>query len=138
MIHRPLLEADIVRPRIGDQARASSMDDFVTGPARIVRQKTLEGRLAFPCVFDIARARTLYALDLDARQLRNAPFANIHARSAARAVMLVPWEAGPINRPLIDHDPLYVFSSGRCGSTLLHTILTSAGVYGVSEPDVGN
>jgi hypothetical protein len=137
MIHRRIFTADIVREKILDTTRVSLLSDFVTGPRRAVGRKSLEGQLAFPCVFDISRARTLYALGLDAQELQQAPFANVHARIKARSILSVPWEAGPINRPRIEADPIYVFSSGRCGSTLLHNILVTAKISGVSEPDIG-
>jgi hypothetical protein len=135
MIHRRVFTADIVRERISDVTRASVLNDFATGPRRAVGRESLE--LAFPCIFDIPRARTLYALGLDTQELQQAPFANVHARIKARSILSVPWEAGPINRPRIEADPIYVFSSGRCGSTLLHNILLAAEIPGVSEPDVG-
>jgi hypothetical protein len=85
---------------------------------------------------DIERARTLYVTDLDTQGLRDAPFVGVYARQEAKTVLLVPWELGLINKPRVAKDPIYVFSSGRCGSTLLHNILTAAGINSVSEPDI--
>jgi hypothetical protein len=130
---RRILAADVLRETASDALRSSSLTDFPTGPWRA----TPRGQAAaFPCLIDIASRRTLYVPDLDAQKLREAPFANVYARTEAKSLLSVPWEAGPINRPLLKIDPLYVFSSGRCGSTLLHKILIAAGIPGVSEPDI--
>jgi hypothetical protein len=134
MLGRKILAADIMRETAADATRSSSMADFPAGPFRTAVNP--RGQAAFPCLIDIARARTLYVPGLDAQRLREAPFANVYARTEAKSVLSVPWEAGPINRPSLKADPIYVFSSGRCGSTLLHNILTAAGVNGVSEPDI--
>ncbi|HET7085330.1 MAG TPA: sulfotransferase domain-containing protein [Rhizomicrobium sp.] len=115
----------------------SSIHDFVTGPARPASLAALAQQPALPCVIDTARARTLYLPGLDAQKLREAPFVNLHARKEARLLLSVPWEAGPINRPRVETDPIYVFSPGRCGSTLLHKLLMAANIQSVSEPDIG-
>jgi len=131
---RPILAADITRERADDTTRMSKMEDFGIGPYRTA--KDAGGQAAFPCVIDIARGRTLYVPGLDVQKLREAPFANVYARVEARSALSVPWEAGPINRPRSTIEPIYVFSPGRCGSTLLHKILIAAGIPGVSEPDI--
>jgi len=131
---RKILAADILRETAADATRSSNLADFPTGPFRTSSRQ--RDQAAFPCLIDIAHGRTLYVPGLDAQRLREAPFANVYARTEAKSVLSVPWEAGPINRPVVKADPLYVFSSGRCGSTLLHNILTAAGVNGVSEPDI--
>jgi hypothetical protein len=137
MFDRQILEADIIRTNRAVQARPSRIIDFTVGAFRPVRGSIPAGRPAFPCVVDLARARTLYVPGLDPQKLRDAPFSYLYAKRQAKSVLLVPWEAGPINRPRVDIDPLYFFSSGRCGSTLLHNILIAAKIHSVSEPDVG-
>lgn len=136
MLGRRILAADIIGERAPDTTRMSNLEDFVTGSFRAAARP--RGHAAFPCIIDIARARTLYVPGLDFQKLREAPFANVHARIEARSVLSVPWEAGPINLPSFAKDPLYVFSPGRCGSTLLHKILVTAGIPGVSEPDIAS
>jgi hypothetical protein len=137
MFRRQIVIADIIQATAPDAVRMLSIHDFVTGPPRTVRVALPAGQSAFPCVIDIARARTLYLPGLDAQKLREAPFVNLYARKEATSLLSVPWEAGPINRPRVKTDPIYVFSSGRCGSTLLHKILTAAKIQSVSEPDIG-
>jgi len=134
MLGRRILVADILRETAADATRSSGLTDFPTGPLRTCANPREQA--AFPCLIDIAGARILYVPGLDIQKLRDAPFANVYARTEARSVLSVPWEAGPVNRPSVKADPIYVFSSGRCGSTLLHNILTAAGINGVSEPDI--
>lgn len=133
MLGRQILAADICEPA-ADTIGVSALSDFITGPYRSVKKP--RGQLAFPCIIDVARGRTLYVPGLDAHKLREASFANRYAKLEAKSVLSVPWEVGPINRPAIMTEPIYVFSSGRCGSTLLHKILIAAGIHGVSEPDI--
>ena len=133
MLGRQILAADI-RETAADTVGVSALSDFVTGPFQ--RAKKPQGQSAFPCIIDVPRGRTLYVPGLDARKLREASFANLYAKLEARSVLSVPWELGTINRPSITTEPIYVFSSGRCGSTLLHKILIAAGIQGVSEPDI--
>ncbi len=136
MLHRKILMASAGRTGSDDVIRMSKPEDFAAGPFRAVGKRELKGERAFPCVIDVAHGRTLYVLGIDAQKLREAPFANVYARQAAVSVLSVPWEAGPINDPLPQSAPLYLFSPGRCGSTLLHNILVAANLGGVSEPDI--
>src|SRR4051812_17637492 len=126
MLGRSILVADVIQAIRPDRIGTLSKDDFVTSPFRAIRITSGMEMSAFPAVFDVARARTLYIPNLDAQRLREAPFANIYARKKAASLLSVPWEAGPVNRPSINKDPIYLFSTGRCGSTLLHNILNSA------------
>lgn len=136
MIHRPLLQAETGRNAKSNETRTSTQNDFSVGPFHRIPRRSLEGQMAFPCVFDVFHGRTWYALGLDPQELLNAPFANVYARTQTKNIVSVPWEAGPMNCPRVAADPIYVFSSGRCGSTLLHKILLAAKVASVSEPDI--
>src|ERR1044071_9894908 len=135
MLGRRLLTAEIYRNDTASVIRMSKPDDFATGPLRPIGRKSLKTEMVLPYVIDIAHGRTLYVRGVDAQRLREASFANVHARNHATSIVSVPWEAGPINPP-VDAEPIYVFSPGRCGSTLLHSILMAAQIPSVSEPDV--
>jgi Sulfotransferase domain len=137
MFSRQVFLADIVQANTAGEARMSTLRDFAIGPYQAIGARSLSGQFAFPCVIDIAQARTLYVPGLDPQKLREAPFSGLYARREAKSIFFVPWEVGPINRPRVVADPIYVFSSGRCGSTLLHNILNEANVNSVSEPDIG-
>ena len=71
---------------------------------------------------------------VDAQAAQRAPFYYLHLRRHARGVVSVPWEAGSIHDGA-RHTPIFLFSPGRCGSTLLSRILSAAGMPNVSEPD---
>lgn len=136
MLHRRILVADVIQATAGGATHISSAHDFVTGPFRTA-PAALAKQAPFPYIMDIARGRTLYVPGLDVQKLCEAPFANVYAKQQASQILSVPWEAGPIVRPRVDADPIYVFSSGRCGSTLLHNILLAARIPGISEPHIG-
>jgi hypothetical protein len=136
MLGRKILTTEIDRNGAAPVIRMSKPDDFTPSLYQAISKKKLNGELAFPCIIDIERKRTVYVRGLDAQKLREAAFVNVYSRNEARSILSVPWEIGPINRPHIKSAPLYVFSPGRCGSTLLHRILLEAGMHSVSEPDV--
>jgi hypothetical protein len=138
MFHRKVFSGQITRANTADELRESCMGDFATDAFRRVRALPVSEQPAFPCVVDPEQGRTLYVPGLDPQELREAPFSNVYARREAKTVLLVPWEMGPINPRRSDRDPIYVFSPGRCGSTLLHKILVAARIGSVSEPDVGS
>ncbi len=132
MFGRSILKADVVREI---RALPAPNDYLLT----LGSTERLPGRFSsdtplFPCSFDIARARTAYVPDLNFEKLRKEPFSYPYAAREAKTVLFVPWEMGQYNRPRATTDPLYVFSPGRCGSTLLHKILSAANVCTVSEP----
>lgn len=138
MMGRRILVGDITSPNVAGELRMSEMADFPMGPSRKMRSAPRELLPAFPCVIDVNRARTLYVAGLDAQRLREAPFCGVFAREEAKTVFLVPWEAGSINRPRATKDPIYLFSPGRCGSTLLHNIFVEAKINSISEPDIAS
>lgn len=88
---------------------------------------------ALPYCLDVLSRRSLYVTGLDRRQAQQAPFYFLYARRHAREIISVPWERDT-PRPGAAA-PLFLFSPGRCGSTLLSQILSDAGVPNVSEPD---
>src|SRR5215831_19494303 len=114
MLHRKLFTGQITKANTADELRESRMGDFATEALRSVRLLPVSEQPAFPCVVDPEQARTLYVPGLDPQKLREAPFSNVYARREAKSVLLVPWEMGPINSRRSDHDPIYVFSPGRC------------------------
>lgn len=134
---RRILIADVAQATAPGSIRIPSMRDFVIGPARSTHAAALADQFLFPYITDVVQGRTLYVPGLDAQKLREAPFANVYAKQQAAFILSVPWEVGPIVRPRVDADPIYAFSSGRCGSTLLNRILLSAKIPSISEPHVG-
>jgi hypothetical protein len=87
-----------------------------------------------PYCVDFVGRRSVYVDGVDPRAVQSAPFYYLYLRRNARAVVSVPWERGRLSggNPLA---PVFLFSPGRCGSTLLSRILSNAGSPNVSEPD---
>lgn len=65
---------------------------------------------------------------------RDAPFYYLHLRRHAQRLLYVPFGEGPLARGS-QGVPVFLFSPGRCGSTLLSKVLSAAGSGAVSEPD---
>jgi hypothetical protein len=65
--------------------------------------------------------------------LKAAPFYYLYLRRNARALLSVPREALSESKP--GSVPVFMFSPGRCGSTLLSRLLYEARITAVSEPD---
>jgi hypothetical protein len=80
------------------------------------------------------RRRSVYVGGVDPKGAQSAPFYYLHLRRNARAVVSVPWERGRLSGDPVP-EPVFLFSPGRCGSTLLSRILSAAGTPNVSEPD---
>jgi hypothetical protein len=119
MFRRQILVGDLIRANGSGEPSASRLRDWPIGALRAIEASSRVQRPALPCLIDPTHARTLYAIGLDPKKVREAPFAGLFAKQEAAEVLLVPWEFGAINRPRIQIDPIYVFSSGRCGSTLV-------------------
>lgn len=118
------------RARFLDSIAIGAADDFVTKPAQNVLPQT-----ALPYCFDFLRARAIYVYGVDAGAVRGAPFYYLHLRRHAQRLLSVPIEHGPIAKQGPADDPIFLFSPGRCGSTLLSRVLFEAGIPSVSEPD---
>jgi len=107
----------------------SSPGDFVLGPREAL--PGAEGLL--PYCLDFVRRRSVYVGGVDPEGAQDAPFYYLYLRRHATRAVSVPWEAGSLTRET--RAPIFLFSPGRCGSTLLSALLSNAGIENVSEPD---
>jgi hypothetical protein len=129
---RDVVQAEILRTRRADRIAISTPGDFVTAPARRRDQGGGDGLL--PYCLDFARRRAVYVGGVDVRGAQAAPFYYLYLRRNAKSVVSVPWENGA----LCTEDwraPIFLFSPGRCGSTLLSRVLSAGEIANVSEPD---
>jgi hypothetical protein len=117
---------DVLRTRHASRISIASPGDFVLRPSA----DDAHSRTLFPYCIDFLRSRVLYIADLDAEAVQGAPFYYLYLRRHARRVLSVPIAAGGEG-----DDPVFLFSPGRCGSTLLSHVLFEAGIASVSEPD---
>lgn len=117
---------DVLRRRNASRISIASPADFVL--RRSANEEPL--RSQFPYCLDFLRGRMLYVADLDAQAIQSAPFCYLYLRRHAHRVLSIPLSACAEGS-----DPVFLFSPGRCGSTLLSRVLFEAGIASVSEPD---
>jgi len=125
------------------QTRRNESRIAIASPADFVcTMKPLHGDVsgALPYCFDFVQRRAIYVGSADNRAVQDAPFYYLHLRRTAERVLSVPVGHGPLsNGPLSNGpglgDPVFLFSPGRVGSTLISRVLAEAGVTSVSEPD---
>ena len=131
---RPLLLAPIRARRRTDRIAISTPGDFALGAVQAVTRDEAARRGALPYCLDFARRRLIYVGGIDAGEAQRAPFYYLHLRRHASSVLSVPWEGGDLHAGA-KNAPIFLFSPGRCGSTLLSRILSNARCPNVSEPD---
>jgi len=133
MTERPVLLAEITG-RIGRESLSVvAPSDFSTGPWR---QRRAADRLdAFvPYCLDMLARRTVYVRAGNRAALLRAPLQYVHLRERATTIASVPWECGRVSAG--SQPPgCFVFSVGRCGSTLLVDAMRRGGAVALSEPD---
>jgi len=131
---RPILLAPVRVRRRTERIAISTPGDFALGPSRtIARSEAARGGF-LPYCLDFARRRAIHVGGVDAGEAQRAPFYYLHLRRRASSVLSVPWEGGALQAG-VDEVPVFLFSPGRCGSTLLSRILSNAACPNVSEPD---
>ena len=129
---RSILRKPVLRARRTDRIAVASPDDFVCGKAS--RFEPQCGTL-FPYCIDVLRGRTVYVEGPAPGDVLAAPFYYLHLRRTARTVVTAPIGYGPLCGTSDPRPPIFLFSPGRCGSTLLSRLFSAAGIAGVSEPD---
>ncbi len=129
---RQIIASRVLQARRTERISISTPGDFRLGAPEAFDRARLGALL--PYCLDIARRRSLYVSGVSTREASAAPFYYLHLRRDARDVVSVPWEAGAIVAKA-PRAPIFLFSPGRCGSTLLSRILFAAGIANVSEPD---
>lgn len=121
----------------GESTRMVRPDDFASDIiAAVDAAAQIEdfGRYLPLCV-DWRAERLRYSRWEDASPLSDAPF--LYQRQRRQAAMLadIPFERLPELGQAEGMTPTFIFSIGRCGSTLLSRMLAAVGEQAVSEPD---
>ncbi|WP_047236468.1 sulfotransferase family protein [Chromobacterium subtsugae] len=121
----------------GESTRMVRPDDFASDiVAAVDAAAQIEdfGRYLPLCV-DWRAERLRYSRWEDASPLSDAPF--LYQRQRRQAAMLadIPFERLPELGQAEGMTPTFIFSIGRCGSTLLSRMLAAVGEQAVSEPD---
>ena len=131
---RSVVRSEVLSSRRTDRISIASRDDFVVGAAERVSMAIARQSQLLPYCLDFARWRTVFVGGVDLKEAQQAPFYYLHLRRTARSIVTVPWGRGALYEGPA-RAPIFVFSPGRCGSTLLSRILIESGVANVSEPD---
>ena len=92
------------------------------------------GETFIPYCLDLSHRKILYTSAESTEDLMSAPFLYQAQRLKPAKVLFADWEDVPLFCPT-ESWPIFVFSPGRCGSTLFHAILRACGHASVSEPD---
>ena len=108
--------------------------DFSLGQGAGIAPDSLRKLAPLPYCLDFARRRAIYVGGVNSRDAQQAPFYYLHLRRNAQFILSVPWEHGSLFSEE-RRSPIFLFSPGRCGSTLLGRIMFEAGIANVSEPD---
>lgn len=133
-IDRAIQSRRVRRTRHSGRISISSPGDFVVERAERLDRAAAAHEALLPYCLDLLQRRSVYVGGVDAKAAQAAPFYYLHLRHNARSVVSLPWEAGPLTQG-VSRAPIFFFSPGRCGSTLLSRILSAAGAANVSEPD---
>jgi len=112
---------------------ASVRDFTVSYVDSVVTKFHMDGSIIYCC--DIDSERVWYTLVERPAETLAAPFLFQAQRQHAVAILSLPWELLPVREQFPDPQPVFVFSVGRCGSTLLAALLKAVGRGSVSEPD---
>lgn len=135
MLRAALLYRPLRFGRADQTGDSKSSDVQPSLPGVSIPRGDLQRLGAIPYVIDMARARSIYALGVDAAAARDSAFTYLYTRQHADGAVSVPWEWGPIS-PDRGREGIFLFSPGRCGSTLVNAALNAAGATSVSEPDI--
>lgn len=131
---RHILCTDVLGARRTGRISIATVSDFTLGRPRAIVHAEAASQMLLPYCVDFLRRRAIYVGGVDAAQAQQAAFYYLHLRRSARTAVMIPWETTPIYRDE-SRAPILLFSPGRCGSTLVSSILVEAGIANVSEAD---
>jgi hypothetical protein len=129
VLERPIVQSLVQHTRSAQRISIASPRDFISTACKEAR----DVGPALPYCLDLLRRRAIYVCDADVEVAQAAPFYYLHLRQTARRIVSIPFERLSSTTP--NHDPVFLFSPGRVGSTLISRVLAEAGVASVSEPD---
>jgi hypothetical protein len=116
------------------QSKRLEYDDFIYETLN----HNLDIRNATPYLFDLERNAFLYALNIDNNKAAKSPFHFQYLRNNVKEFGLIDFYKRYDYEYYNFNDPIFIFSSGRCGSTLLSKLISSFDILSISEPDFFN
>src|SRR5262245_8670126 len=89
-----------------------------------------------PYCIDYSNNAIAYSCGLNQRTAATAPFHYRYLRDYTRLMAIVPLESRLKSPYKIPMDPAFIFSMGRCGSTLVAQFLRKLGRICIAESDI--
>lgn len=122
-------------PRNTDRLNTANPDDFEYGPDYALGRFPVKG--ALPFAYDMQKLELLFTMHVMVTPVLESPFLYASQREHARVIARLPLPSlrhiyGGRNKTL---RPVFIFSLGRTGSTLLEQLVGSATQRSISEPD---
>ncbi|AOJ45663.1 hypothetical protein WJ28_06955 [Burkholderia thailandensis] len=136
--HRPVRVLRVLASRHADSTRMVRPQDFDTElVAQAASVSDVDGHERYvPLCVDWRDARLLLSRWDDDCAMSDVPFLYQRQRRTATHLLAVPFEQLDAPGRAARMTPTFIFSIGRCGSTLLSRLLAAVGEQSVSEPDV--
>jgi hypothetical protein len=134
MKKRPSLLWD-VQPFSDKKMQIASPQDFAFKSFSILREKTWDESQVIPYCFNFSTKEILYTDGVDPIFAADATFHYEFLRENSNRIISMPWEER-LQKKIDFSDPIFIFSPGRCGSTLLTKLISALGAVSVSEPDI--
>jgi hypothetical protein len=135
---RPLFRQTVTWKVKTGSIRFSSPDDYAVTDFKDLDTTAARALDMLPYCFDPASQRMMFTIlnreDVDA--VLDAPFLYIGQRLKSVELLSVPFERLAEFDDALPLAPVFIFSPGRTGSTLLSRMLSAAGCSSVSEPDI--
>ena len=110
------------------------VNDFIYRPTNF---KYSDDFYPIPCFYNAEKDMLSYALNINPYDTLNAPFHFIYLREHVKELGNISFNHR-YDLPSTYNDPYFIFSTGRCGSTLLSKILQCFDTISISEPDFYN
>ncbi|AIP04610.1 sulfotransferase [Burkholderia pseudomallei] len=135
---RPVRVLRVLARRHVDSTRMVRPRDFDTAlVAQVPGMSDIgDGERYVPLCVDWRDARLFLSRWDDDCAMTDVPFLYQRQRRTARQLLDVPFEQLEAPGRAARMTPIFIFSVGRCGSTLLSRLLAAVGEQAVSEPDV--
>ncbi|WP_052149578.1 sulfotransferase [Burkholderia pseudomallei] len=135
---RPVRVLRVLARRHVDSTRMVRPRDFDTAlVAQVPGMSDIgDGERYVPLCVDWRDARLFLSRWDDDCAMTDVPFLYQRQRRTARQLLDVPFEQLEAPGRAARMAPIFIFSVGRCGSTLLSRLLAAVGEQAVSEPDV--
>lgn len=132
---RPVRIFEIAKRRKSSPVGIAAPGDFELGRTTTI-DYVPNGPEIVPYCINVQTERLLCALVSDPSLALGSPFLYQAQYEKAEGIVSIPFERLPELTQGTECEPTFVFSIGRCGSTLLSALLKAVGHHPASEPDV--